>query len=120
VSDLATIHRLAPASARPNSKVARKAATIAAMIKAVRDLARRGQYRPAAAELIATASVARSEPARLFGSTEGLAQHVARHYAADVVDTLQLTDKARAALSDRDVRTIAMAVLGGRRLEAGQ
>lgn len=120
MSDLATVHRLAPASAAPNSRVARKAATIAAMVKAIRDLARQGIYQPSNTQIAGLSGAGSSEPARLFGSTADLCAHVARHYAADLVDTLDLSPRARAALTPRDERAIAMAVLGGRRLEDGQ
>lgn len=119
MSDIATVHRLAPASAAPGSRVARKAARVAALVKAVRDLAHQGVYQPKASVVAGLAGTTDSEPARLFGSSTGLAAHVARHYAADLVDTLALSPKARAALTPADERAIALAVLAGRR-EEGQ
>lgn len=97
-----------------------KAEIVAALVKAIRDLARRGNYQPLLEEIAERSGEHYSAPGRLFGSKIGLCQHVARRYYADVVDTLDLSPAARAALSQRDERTIAMAVLGGRRLEAGQ
>ena len=118
MSDAAQIDDAPP---RPQPRARRsKAETAAVLVKAIRDLARRGVYQPRLEEIAQVSGEHYSMAGRRFGDKIGLCRHVARHYFADVVDTLELSDKARAALSERDEKTIAMAVLGGRRLEAGQ
>lgn len=92
----------------------------AALVKAIRAMVDAGNYQPTLKQIAHASGSYLSAAVDVFGSKRGLMTFVARHYAAAVVDTLQLSDKARAALSDREVKQLAMAVLGGRRLEAGQ
>lgn len=58
--------------------------------------------------------------ARVFGARRLCLIYLARIAPARVVDAIGLTAAARAALSERDERAIAWAVLAGRKLEAGQ
>jgi len=91
-----------------------------ALIKAIRDLVDDGNFQPSLKQIAHASGSYMSAAVDVFGSKRGLTVHAARHHAAAVVDALQLSAPARAALSERDVRALAMAVLGGRRLEAGQ
>lgn len=57
---------------------------------------------------------------RVFGGRRPCLVHLARVAPARVVDALGLSAEARAALSPRDEKAIAVAVLAGRKLEAGE
>lgn len=57
---------------------------------------------------------------RHFGPRRVFMAHLARIAAARVVDALGLSLEARLALSPRDEKAIAMAILAGRKLESGE
>ncbi len=56
----------------------------------------------------------------VFGARRLCLTHLARIAPHRVVDAIGLSPDARAALSDRDLRAIAWAVLAGKRLEPGE
>jgi hypothetical protein len=57
---------------------------------------------------------------RYFGARRAGFAHVARVAAGRVVDAIGLSAEARHALTPKDEKAIAMAVLAGRRLEPGE
>lgn len=83
-------------------------------------ICRAGFYQPRADVLEREASTQRAQVARYFGAPSLLLRHIARQHAVEIVDSLGLSAEARAALTPRDVRAIAQAVLAGRRLERGE
>lgn len=79
-----------------------------------------GRYRVTGERLAAACGTIRARLVFVFGSIDDLMRRVARDHADRVVDSIGLSPQAREALSDRDVRAIAMAVLGHRRLGPGE
>lgn len=79
-----------------------------------------GDFHPKLDSIALAADRGRSVLQHHFGCRRLLFAHLARIAPARVVDAIGLSPEARAALSDRDERAIAMAVLGGRRLERGE
>lgn len=80
----------------------------------------RGDYQPLQKAIILAAGVDLSAITRHFGSRKLLAAVLARRRPGAVVDALGLSPQARAALSARDEKILAMAVLAGRMLELGE
>lgn len=78
-----------------------------------------GTFRPKLAHVVAVSGRCRTEVGRLFGSHRLVLTHIARTRPDKVVDAIGLSPEVRAALSPRDVRAIAWAVLAGKRLEEG-
>lgn len=79
-----------------------------------------GLYQARADVLEREASTHRAQIHRYFGTPALLMRHLARQRAPEIVESLGLSAEARAALTPRDVRAIAHAVLAGRRLERGE
>ena len=90
------------------------------LVQVVRSLALGGVFQPSSREITEAADLSVDGACRLFGSKTGLCAHVALRHAGCVVGGLGLSAEARLALSPRDERAIAMAVLAGRRLGAGE
>ncbi len=90
------------------------------LVRVVRTLALRGIFQPRLGQVTADAGTSVDAASRLFEGKRGLAEHVARRHAVEIVGGLGLSAPAVRALSARDVKAIAMAVLGGRRLEDGE
>lgn len=98
----------------------RRAATVSALVGAFRDLVRAGIFHPKTVSIAHAAATLPSMPVYLFGSKTGLGAHVALEHAGEIVGELGLSPAAMLALSPRDERAIAMAILAGRRLGAGE
>jgi hypothetical protein len=79
-----------------------------------------GRFHPALKDIEWAAGRARSFVSYRFGGRRLLMAHLARLAPARVVDAIGLSPEARYALSPRDEKAIAMAVLAGRKLEAGE
>jgi hypothetical protein len=80
----------------------------------------KGDFHPKLDAIAWAADRGRSVLQSHFGTRRLLFAHLARIAPARVVDAIGLTPEARSALSERDERAIAMAVLAGRRLERGE
>jgi hypothetical protein len=81
----------------------------------------RGVFQPKFVQLGEAVGSAKGEAiSRVFGARRLALTHLARIAPGRVVDALGLSPEARRALSDRDEKAIAWAVLAGKRLEAGQ
>jgi hypothetical protein len=90
----------------------------AALAKAVLDdIVRHGDFQPKLSVILLQARTYRVGVTRYFGARRLLLNHLARTAPAAVVDAIGLEPATRAALSDRDVKAIAWAVLAGRRFE---
>jgi hypothetical protein len=80
----------------------------------------RAIFQPKYTDLTALAESKSGLIQRQFGSKRLLLTHIARIAPRRVVDAIGLSPEARAALSERDEKAIAWAVLAGKRLEPGQ
>lgn len=101
-------------------RAADKIAAADRLVRVVRNLALRGIFQPKARQLTDEADLSADGACRTFKSKAGLLRYVAGRHAGEIVDSLGLSSGARISLSPRDERAIAMAVLGGCRLEAGE
>jgi hypothetical protein len=81
------------------------------------DVVARGDFQPKMMAILAAADMWRTGAVRYFGARRLLLNHLARTQPARIVDAIGLEPETRAALSERDVKAIAWAVLAGRRLE---
>lgn len=89
------------------------------VVDALLSLLQRGAFQPMVREVAETAAVSPAVINVSFGSPKGLRLYVARNHARALVDSLGLSPHARAALSPRDEKALAIAVLAGRKLEPG-
>ena len=90
------------------------------LVRVVRNLVLRGIFQPKARQLTDEAELSADGACRTFKSKAGLLRYVAHRHAGEIVGAIGLTPGARASLSPRDERAIAMAILAGRRLEADE
>lgn len=104
-----------------DGRVLRSARTRDDMTSAVLEqlIVAKGEFHPSRKQVVADAGAGRTSLDRLFGSHRHLLRRIARHAPDQVVDAIGLAPETRAALSERDVKAIAWAVLAGRRLEGG-
>jgi AcrR family transcriptional regulator len=102
---------------RPTRRQRRRASLVAAFLER---FVRLGDFQPKGSELAAAAGVAPSIVNHHFGSRQGVGFQLAQQQTRAVVEALGLSPHALAALSPRDARAIAVAVLAGRKLEPGE
>lgn len=77
-----------------------------------------GRYQLSLKEILSASGASHASLiSRYFGGIRLVLSCVARHDPKSVVDSLGLSEQAYAALTERDVKTLATAVLAGRRAE---